>query len=102
MQSHADVDRNVTRPGFQQKGLLGGAGSTYSVCGAGENGEDTVSFPSRAYNGATISLNGGRDEGIMPGHDVSHFKRVLLPEQGASLYIGEEVGNQASGKLRLR
>jgi hypothetical protein len=45
MESHADIDRNLSRPSLQQEKLFGGAGSAYRIRGAGEYGENAVSFP---------------------------------------------------------
>jgi hypothetical protein len=69
---------------------LEGEGGGYGVGGAGEDGEEAVALPALLDERAGVVGDEGGSERIVAGESRLHRPRVLLPELGAALDVGEQ------------
>jgi hypothetical protein len=84
-----------------QRLLQGGSGG-HGVGGLGKDGEAAVALPARAHEETTVPLDVLLYEDIMARQRLAHGVGVLLPQQGATLDVGEEEGDGPGRKLHAR
>jgi hypothetical protein len=104
MERHADPERHLIRPGLGSESPLEVQGTGHGARRHREHREDAVALPLVRWPVATVSLDGLMGELVVALDRPRHGARVLLPQLGRALDVGEEHRERAGrgGTCRLR
>jgi hypothetical protein len=94
VQAQANPQRNIRWPGLCRQRPLEGTGGDQGVDSASEDGEEAIAFAPAFDHDAPVLLDRLGEQRIMAGERLAHGLRVLLPQAGAALDVGEQKGDR--------
>jgi hypothetical protein len=87
VQRHSHRERRDPLPRLRDQGSLGGQRRGERIRSRAESSAKLV--PDRLENVTAVAHNGGAEQHVVAGKSGVHGFRVLLPEAGAALDVGE-------------
>jgi hypothetical protein len=95
VQAHLHLIRADVAPVFGRQRPLPRERRSHCIARSHEDDEQAVAFTAAPHDAAVAAFKGCRQQGIVPGHDLAHGLRVLLPQAGTALHVRKEEGQRA-------